>query len=106
MLSVQVFGPGGHDRNTASEYLDWWAWHTGHCEGATAEKAVPSVSVAPIDPPFFRGRSSGGIIMNTAMARRLAGSKYHTKRRQPIVVIFGPSVLDRYITAFEKSLVG
>ena len=28
------------------------------------------------------------------------------QRRQPIVVIFGPSVLDRYITAFEKSLVG
>src|SRR5262245_51150427 len=32
-------------------------------------KAVPSLSVAA--HRFFRGRSSGGIIMNTAMARRL-----------------------------------
>jgi hypothetical protein len=43
----------------------------GRYEGAIAEKAVPSLSVAAHRSCFLRGRS-GGIVMNTAMARRLA----------------------------------
>src|SRR5438045_6255582 len=35
-------------------------------------KAVPFRVLSPIGPLFFRGRSSGAIIMNTALARRLA----------------------------------
>jgi len=37
----------GHDRNTAPDILDGWASHTGRCEGATAEKAVPFPSGRP-----------------------------------------------------------
>src|SRR5215471_12300058 len=47
MLSVQVFGPGGHDRNTAPEYFGSMGVQTGRCEGATAEKAVPFPSDCP-----------------------------------------------------------
>src|SRR5215510_12124644 len=46
--------------------IDRWAMkrHSG--------KAVPFPSVAGPSDLFFRGRSSGGIVMNTALARRLA----------------------------------
>ena len=49
--------------------LDGWASHTGRCEGATAEKAVPFPSAARRSS---LADQSGGIIMNAAMARRLA----------------------------------
>ena len=44
----------------------------GRYEGAKAEEAVPSPGVAAHRSCFLRGRSTGGIVMNTAMARRLA----------------------------------
>jgi hypothetical protein len=43
----------------------------GRYEGAIAEKAVPCLSVAAHRSCLLRGRS-GGIVMNTAWARRLA----------------------------------
>jgi hypothetical protein len=46
--------------------IDRWAMR--HHSG----KAVPFRALPPIGRPVFRGRSSGGIIMNTALARRLA----------------------------------
>src|SRR5262252_5910073 len=66
MLSVRVFGPGGHDRNTAPEYFGWMGvahrplrrCHSG--KGRAVPERPPSID------------QSGGIIMNTAMARRLA----------------------------------
>src|SRR5215831_4899091 len=33
--------------------LDWWASHTGRCESATAEKAVPCPSDCPSIPALF-----------------------------------------------------
>src|SRR5215472_10525443 len=39
---------------------------------ASQRKAVPFRVLPPICRRVFRGRSSGGIIMNTALARRLA----------------------------------
>jgi len=50
MLSVQVFGRGGHDRNTAPEYFSSMSVQTGRCEGATAEKAVLFPSDRPLIP--------------------------------------------------------
>jgi hypothetical protein len=43
-------GPGGHDRNTAPEYFGLMGSHTGRCEGATAEKAVPFPRDYPLIP--------------------------------------------------------
>ena len=43
----------------------------GPLEGATAEKAVPFPGQPPIDPTSL-GDLFGGIVMNTAVARRLA----------------------------------
>src|SRR5262249_62221884 len=56
MLSVQVFGPGGRDRNTAPEYFGLMGVALGRCEGATAEKAVPFPSEArrSLIAPSFR----------------------------------------------------
>ena len=51
--------------------IDRWAITAGRYEGAIAEKAVPSLSGAAHRSCFLRGRS-GGIVMNTALARRLA----------------------------------
>jgi hypothetical protein len=51
--------------------IDRWAMTAGRYEGAIAEKAVPCLSVAAHRSCFLRGRS-GGIVMNTALARRLA----------------------------------
>ena len=66
MLSLQVFGAGGNNRSTAPEYF-------GLMGVALAAAKAPERKSVPerlhVDPP---GRSIGGIVMNTAMARRLA----------------------------------
>ena len=48
-----------------------WAVSAGRYEGAKAEKAVPFPALPPIDLLLCRSRS-GGTVMNTAVARRLA----------------------------------
>jgi hypothetical protein len=68
MLSLQVFGAGGNDRNTAPEYFGLMASHRAAAKARSGKgRAVPER--LHVDPP---GRSIGGIVMNTAMARRLA----------------------------------
>ena len=66
MLSLQVFGAGGNNRNTAPKYF-------GLMGVALAAAKAPERKSVPerlhVDPP---GRSIGGIVMNTAVARRLA----------------------------------
>jgi hypothetical protein len=53
--------------------IDRWATTEGRYEGAKAEKARAVPALPPFDPtPFFAGHRSGGITMNTAVARRLA----------------------------------
>ena len=67
MLSLQVFGAGGNDRNTAPEYF-------GLMGVALAAAKAPERKSVPerlhVDPPSLA--DLGGIVMNTAMARRLA----------------------------------
>jgi hypothetical protein len=68
MLSLQVFGAGGNDRNTAPEYFGLMASYRAAAKRHSGKgRAVPER--LHVDPP---GRSIGGIVMNTAMARRLA----------------------------------
>ncbi len=48
--NILTFGYSGWGIGTATpEYCDRWAAHTGRCEGATAEKAVPFPGRLPID---------------------------------------------------------
>jgi hypothetical protein len=66
MLSVQVFGAGGNNRNTAPEYFGLMG------VALAAAKAPERKSVPERLHVDFIGRSIGGIVMNTAVARRLA----------------------------------
>src|SRR5258708_338026 len=70
MLSVQVFGAGGNDRNTA-EYFGLMGVAHGPLRKAPQRKR-PCRSRATARRSSFIGRSIGGIVMNTAVARRLA----------------------------------
>jgi hypothetical protein len=68
MLHVQVFGAGRNNRNTAPEFwID--GRRPGRCEGA-AEKAVPFPSGCT--SILLHWQINRGIVMNTAVARRLA----------------------------------
>jgi hypothetical protein len=66
MLSLQVFGAGGNNRNTAPEYFGLMG------VALAAAKAPERKSVPERLHVDFIGRSIGGIVMNTAVARRLA----------------------------------
>jgi hypothetical protein len=68
MLSLQVFGAGGNNRNTAPEYFGLMGVALAAAK-APERKSVPER--LPVDPPSLADQS-GGIVMNTAVARRLA----------------------------------
>ena len=71
MLSVQVFGAWGNDRNTAPEYFGLMGVALAAAKAPERKKAVPfpsdctSILLSLAD-------QSGAIVMNTAVARRLA----------------------------------
>ena len=67
MLSVQVFGAGGNDRNTAPEYFGLMGVALAAAK-APEQKSVPER--LRVDPPSLADQS--GASMNTAVARRLA----------------------------------
>jgi hypothetical protein len=70
MLSVQVFGAGGNNRNTAPEYFGLMG--VALAAAKASERKRPCRSRATARRSSFIGRSIGGIVMNTAVARRLA----------------------------------
>src|SRR6476620_7890399 len=70
MLSVQVFGAGGNNRNTAPEYFGLMGVARAAAKAQRKGRAVPEW--LHVEPPSLAVRSIGGIVMNTAVARRLA----------------------------------
>jgi hypothetical protein len=70
MLSVQVFGAGGNNRNTAPEYFGLMGVALAAAKAPERKRLCRSRATARRSS--FIGRSIGGIVMNTAVARRLA----------------------------------
>jgi hypothetical protein len=71
MLSVQVFGPGGHDRNTAPEYFGLTGVAHGPLRRRHSGKGRAVPERRPVDPLLLADQSEG-IVMNTTVARSLA----------------------------------
>src|SRR5215471_4706984 len=70
MLSVRLFGPGGCDREYRSRIF-WWPSPCGPLRRCHSGKGRAVPDRPPANRPSLADQS-GGIIMNTAMARRLA----------------------------------
>jgi hypothetical protein len=71
MLSLQVFGAGGNNRNTAPEYFGLMGVAHGPLRRRHSGKGRAVPERLPVDPASLADQS-GGIVMNTAVARRLA----------------------------------
>src|SRR5215472_13559234 len=67
MLSVRVFGPGGHDRTTAPEYFELMGVAHGPLRRCHSGKGRAVPERPPVDLSSLADQS-GGIVMNTAVA--------------------------------------
>jgi hypothetical protein len=69
MLSLQVFGAGGNNRNTAPEYFGLMGVALAAAKAPERKRPCRSRPTASI---LLHWQINRGIVMNTAVARRLA----------------------------------
>src|SRR5262249_2116528 len=111
MLNVQMFGPGGHDRNTAPEYFGLMGVAHGPLRRRHSGKGRAVPERLPIDRSFFvaflwlylpmpssTGRARRAVLVTAAMCWR--ASLAHAQQQPSI-----ESLSESYVTCVQSAFV-